>query len=345
MCGITGISRVDERSSINDPRSFMRLAALAIEQRGKHATGFGWTRREGVDDQPMTWYWKRPGPAHERAREAPLEANIATAIGHTRYATQGDVKDNRNNHPVVDGGIVLVHNGIIHNHEKLYDRFDEFHVPTADVDSQVVATLLANLDEMGLDHPVELLKLIEGSAALAWLDTADTASLHLARLTQRPLTIGWTRRNDLVMSSTPETMANLASWSNTRIRDIEEVAEGTYLRVVEGEIVEIGCFEPKRYTPKHTSKYTPHPRPMVPSAATRPTDAEEEKRGLSLAYLLRRDAERSDRLFDDEDDRGDGIDLDDCIDLDDYSAWSGADGEALTIREFNELVARQGQVG
>lgn len=315
MCGITALSRVHERSSINDPRSFMRLAALAIEDRGRHATGFGWTRRTMKDpSDPMTWYWKKKGAAREVVGEAPLESNTAVAIGHTRYKTQGSADDNRNNHPVVDEGIVLVHNGIIHNDTQLYAGIDEFYVPKADVDSQVLATLLANAHEFYAEHPVDLLKLVEGDAALAWLDTSDRGALHLARLVGRPLTIGWTRRGDLVMSSTPESLSNLSQWANVRIRHIESMPEGWYGRVVDGEIVEERTFTPKRRYCNNNAWRTPAPyaaqagsRPNVTTMAPPPHSErlalvpsqadDDDAEDHTLEALLKRDAEHVDRLF------------------------------------------------
>ena len=57
-------------------------------------------------------------------------------IGHTRSATQGDPDDDDNNHPLIDSGICLVHNGVITN----WDELDRRYGSLAEVDS---AALLA----------------------------------------------------------------------------------------------------------------------------------------------------------------------------------------------------------
>lgn len=244
MCGITAISRAANVSSIPDMRAFLRLAALAIEPRGRDATGFAW-----VDDKGQ-WYWKTPNTAHEAVRDAPLALHTQTAIGHTRMATKGDRKYSENNHPVVDDGIMLVHNGIVSNDWELYKMLGQDFVKKAEVDTAALAAILANLELLNAEHPVDVLDKPKGSAAIAWINTAadQRGVLHLARLQERPMTIGWTRKGDLVMSSTPETLSNLSSWANVKIRDFYEVPEGTYLRVENGAIVERKTFTPAKST-------------------------------------------------------------------------------------------------
>ncbi|MCG6158563.1 glutamine--fructose-6-phosphate transaminase (isomerizing) [Rubinisphaera margarita] len=84
--------------------------------------------------------------------EAPLQGHIG--IGHTRWATHGEVNDT-NSHPHFggDGEICLVHNGVIENYstlrKKLRERGFEFVTTT---DSEVVAHLLAYEYRQGLEQ-------------------------------------------------------------------------------------------------------------------------------------------------------------------------------------------------
>ncbi|MEI7612677.1 MAG: glutamine--fructose-6-phosphate transaminase (isomerizing) [Betaproteobacteria bacterium] len=66
-----------------------------------------------------------------------------TGIAHTRWATHG-VPCERNAHPHISGGLAVVHNGIIENHEALRTRLKaEGYEFTSDTDTEVVAHLVA----------------------------------------------------------------------------------------------------------------------------------------------------------------------------------------------------------
>lgn len=231
MCGIAGFSRAAGRSSIPSGTRFALAAALAVESRGRHATGFGWAD----PDDGWPTYWRSPGRARDVAADAPLPDGLRTLIAHTRYATKGDPKVNANNHPVVGPGTVLVHNGRVDNDDELI-ALSELR-RTGKVDSQALPLLLGSEVARGV-HPVELLELVEGVAAIAWLTADDPFVLHLARLSTRPLWTGQTRRGDLVFSSTDATLRLTAKLTKVGLHDVQPLPEGTYLRVEAGRVVE-----------------------------------------------------------------------------------------------------------
>ncbi len=71
------------------------------------------------------------------------QATGNTGIAHTRWATHG-VPSERNAHPHVSGGLAVVHNGIIENHEVLRTRLQgEGFEFTSDTDTEVIGHLIA----------------------------------------------------------------------------------------------------------------------------------------------------------------------------------------------------------
>ena len=119
-----------------------------------------------------------------------LSGNIG--IAHTRWATHG-VPSEKNAHPHVSGGISVVHNGIIENHDemrrKLRDRGYEF---VSDTDTEVIAHLVhshvaasGSLLEAVRRSTAELV----GAYAIAVINESDTTRLVVARM-GAPLLLG-----------------------------------------------------------------------------------------------------------------------------------------------------------
>lgn len=266
MCGIAGFSRrTSGKSSIPNGRRFAIAQALSIESRGRHATGFGWKER---DDDDNVFYAKRKGPARTVAAKLDLPAEgLTTLLAHTRHLTLGPAENNDNNHPVVCDHIVAVHNGRIDNHEELVELSG---VPRLGlVDSFAVSALLARQHQLGADHPTELLELVEGCASLAWIDANEPSVLHLARLSTRPLTVAWTRRGDLVFSSTRGTMLAAEAATKVGIVDMVDIEEGMYLRVEDGSFADMRKFHVNH--PKPTQRALPLDMPTRQKASKRST--------------------------------------------------------------------------
>lgn len=178
MCGIGAVSRA-EHTGITHLKSLIVDLAKELEPRGHHATGFAWAHPD--DGHP--WYWKRPGRASVVASGVPLPNGVGSILAHTRWATNGNPKDNVNNHPMIAPGVTLVHNGILTNDLELLELLNVEAV--SGCDSEALAWLVANGPEELGSEPWELLELVEGSAAIAWLDMTSPHVIHLARLADR----------------------------------------------------------------------------------------------------------------------------------------------------------------
>lgn len=160
----------------------------------------------------------------------PLTAD--TVILHTRWATQGSPENNDNNHPIVTGGVVGVHNGHLNNDDELFKWIGGERI--GQVDSEAAFALL---DRGGM-QPEDALDYLHGRAALAWLDKRSPRDLHLARVSGSPLAIGQTRHGSLVFASTMSLLAAACRQAEVRLTWTQYVEEYTYLKVRRGVIGE-----------------------------------------------------------------------------------------------------------
>lgn len=133
MCGIFGfITREGEGPEI----ARLRRLAMITQTRGEHAFGLAWLNESGSIQT-----FKTPGPAQNHLDELERCRDAIIVIGHCRYATHGSPSDNRNNHPHPVGTGQFVHNGVVHNHAGLIERYDLR--PQTQCDSEVLGLLMA----------------------------------------------------------------------------------------------------------------------------------------------------------------------------------------------------------
>jgi glucosamine--fructose-6-phosphate aminotransferase (isomerizing) len=114
------------------------------------------------------------------------ERQVSAEIGiaHTRWATHG-VPSERNAHPHISGGVAVVHNGIIENHEIMRARLKsagyEF---VTDTDTEVIAHLIRDYMSQGddvLNATRRAVAELDGAYAIAVLGEHDHGRLVVAR--------------------------------------------------------------------------------------------------------------------------------------------------------------------
>jgi len=138
MCGIFGVvSRKYENNTLK--KNFKRLFILS-ESRGKEASGFAYRHNNIID------VYKSPSPASEIVKSSAFNDIFSKGIcnnlliGHSRLVTNGCEHDNFNNQPFVKHDIVGIHNGIVVNVEKIWQKY---HLkPDTQLDSEIFPSLL-----------------------------------------------------------------------------------------------------------------------------------------------------------------------------------------------------------
>jgi glucosamine--fructose-6-phosphate aminotransferase (isomerizing) len=113
-------------------------------------------------------------------------------IGHTRWATHGEVND-LNSHPHTDdrGDVAVVHNGIIENYTALKNKLSsEGHVFRTETDTEVIAHLIAEMYDGDLEKAVrEAVYLLKGTYGIAVLHRNEPGKIVGAR-NGSPLVLG-----------------------------------------------------------------------------------------------------------------------------------------------------------
>ncbi|QQR80910.1 MAG: glutamine--fructose-6-phosphate transaminase (isomerizing) [Deltaproteobacteria bacterium] len=128
--------------------------------------------------------------------------NGTLGIGHTRWATHGRPSET-NAHPHRAGDIVLVHNGIIENHQKLRAYLSKKgHTFKSETDSEIAAQLIQQrmFDGLSMEKAFcKVLSEIEGSYALVVLNQKEPDRLYVAR-NGSPLVVGLGKNENFVAS-------------------------------------------------------------------------------------------------------------------------------------------------
>ena len=172
MCGLAGII-IKEKDRSKEDLSYMvngfQEMLLEADTRGGHATGYAFVNRSG-----SSIIVKRPLDAYELLEDKVsmksfdlVNNNTGCILGHTRYATVGKPERNRNNHPIRTGNTIGTHNGSIHNHSYLFNKFEMQRY--ADVDSEAIFRLY-DTSKSAKDFSENRLPVVRGRIAIVWSD-------------------------------------------------------------------------------------------------------------------------------------------------------------------------------
>lgn len=233
MCGIAGFClNKDERFNA---RKVSEILLNEIVIRGEDATGCAWVQpTDSPGGRPTIAVSKAPVPADLFSPYLEkMPTKTQRVILHTRWATQGSPSNNLNNHPIVSGKIVGVHNGHLSNDKAVFKNLRSER--RAQVDSEAAFALI----DQTKYAPADVLRSLEGRASLAWLDARDKRDLHLARCDGSPLAIGSTVKGSFFFASTRELLERACDKAKVNLAWCEDVLPYTYLRIRNGEIVAV----------------------------------------------------------------------------------------------------------
>lgn len=198
MCGIVGYIGKNGASSV------LIEGLKRLEYRGYDSAGI-----TVIDSNPQMYTQKATG------RVSNLETKITTdpilsklGIGHTRWATHGEVTEN-NAHPHVsaDTKFSLVHNGVIENHQslKLFLQSQNYTFQS-ETDSEVLVNLIAyyyakesKTDNRFLHAVRKSLKRIRGTYGIATVSSEEPDTVIGARYGS-PLILGIGNDENLIAS-------------------------------------------------------------------------------------------------------------------------------------------------
>jgi glucosamine 6-phosphate synthetase-like amidotransferase/phosphosugar isomerase protein len=193
MCGIFGFIATNNQHRFSQQR--LRKLAITTQSRGHHAWGMAW-----IDSAGKQHHYKQTGPIKAALDLLDMAEDAQLLIGHCRYATQGDYRNNLNNHPFpVDGGW-LVHNGQIHNYPWLVNQHD-LH-PVTDCDSEVLPLLTEQATGTHVERLARAVEIVNADPLAVAALWRSPRQLCLIR-DGHPLHVGHTTEGHYFASLTP----------------------------------------------------------------------------------------------------------------------------------------------
>lgn len=203
MCGIFGIGFQNGTTFMNPElaRFMLRRLFFESEVRGYDATGVAFTNYKEINvlKAPMTAE-KFVGTfeynsANRKFFTLAGANSTISVLGHCRAKTKGTPKNNNNNHPIVAGSVVGVHNGVIDNDDEIFNRFRGYSNSFSrrgQVDSEVIFRLISyfsSQQSISISESIQRMSsFVKGSYACAMVERRNPFLLWLFRQSN-PITL------------------------------------------------------------------------------------------------------------------------------------------------------------
>lgn len=253
MCGIVGVIALNQQVDISVEDRKRAAFFLHNEilfhtvDRGKDSTGavMCFPGMEGVADGEPFWavikqpvkteeFFHNEGEETYKYKGQDPNANFKRfaraylayqgmphhIIGHCRQGTVGSAYTPFNNHPIIAGNIIGVHNGKIENYKKIYNKHEGIQ-PIGEVDSEAIFQLLAeNANDRPLDEAaVQFTSArIEGPHAIIAYNRRFPEKVAFWHDTARPLELGYIKQLGLAILCSEKKFveAALSTYQRTR---------------------------------------------------------------------------------------------------------------------------------
>ncbi len=174
MCGIFGSVKLDPASELPNFENFLRAGKMS-ERRGKDASGMAVCNSSGNHILKHPQRFTNLVKQHRKTfiRQARADSKNAVAhIGHTRMVTHGSRLNDANNQPMQSGGVVVFHNGIILNSNKILQALGNYP-KNSESDTEAIVALYLDKIQLGLTPElafVQSAKACEGGNSFVLFD-------------------------------------------------------------------------------------------------------------------------------------------------------------------------------
>ena len=193
MCGIVGYVGTDRQA-----KDIVLSGLKRLEYRGYDSAGLTlFNSRFRVFDT-----YKEVGRVAQ-LEDAASKAEASTiGMGHTRWATHGEVtKDNAHPHISQSGRFLVVHNGVIENSDELRSQYLSDVYFQSETDTEVIVQLIEKMSaQLSIENAISTtLKLLDGSYALLVIDTTNPETIYAAK-NKSPLVLGSSQHGHVIAS-------------------------------------------------------------------------------------------------------------------------------------------------
>lgn len=220
MCGIVGYLGSE------DAREIILKGLTRLEYRGYDSAGVSLYN----NDKKSFHIYKDKGRVNHLESITDFSFESTLGIGHTRWATHG-VPNQVNSHPHKSGEsrFSIVHNGVVDNYNELKSTYLKGHIFESDTDTEVIAHLIEKYSEkMSVSEAIrKTMSLLEGSYALAIVDTEDNSKLYAAKH-KSPLLLGLSEKGIIVASDLMALVGYSKDYIPLPDKSFVEIQKGEY---------------------------------------------------------------------------------------------------------------------